>query len=71
MNDWNQIALVPAVRRLGLSRVGCWDELEMEFLPGLNVITEVGSACGKSTILRSILQALRPMAGFNLPVDAI
>jgi len=30
--------------------------MEMAFLPGLNVITEIGSACGKSTILRSILQ---------------
>ena len=68
MNDWNQIALVPAVRRLGLSRVGCWDKMEMAFLPGLNVITEIGSACGKSTILRSILQALWPTAGFSWPL---
>ena len=68
MHDWNPIELAPAVRRLGLSRVGCWDELEMEFLPGLNVITEIGSARGKSTILRSILQALRPMGGFLYPL---
>lgn len=68
MHDWNPIELVPAVRRLGLSRVGCWDEMEMEFLPGLNVITEVGSAWGKSTILRSILQALSPMGGFLCPL---
>ena len=68
MNEWNPIALIPAVRRLGLYRVGCWDELEMEFLPGLNVVTEIGSARGKSTVLRSILQALRPSAGFNWPL---
>ena len=68
MNEWNPIALIPAVRRLGLYRVGCWDELEMEFLPGLNVVTEIGSARGKSTVLRSILQALRPSAGFNRPL---
>jgi hypothetical protein len=68
MHDWNPIELVPAVRRLGLSRVGCGDELELEFLPGLNVITEIGSARGKSTILRSILQALRPMGGFLCPL---
>jgi len=68
MHDWNPIELVPAIRRLGLSRVGCWEELEMEFLPGLNVITEIGSARGKSTILRSILQALRPVAGFLYPL---
>jgi len=65
MHDWNPIELVPAVRRLGLSRVGCWDNLEMEFLPGLNVITEVGSARGKSTILRSILETIRPTVGFH------
>jgi hypothetical protein len=65
MHDWNPIGLAPAVRRLGLSRVGCWDELEMEFLPGLNVITEIGSACGKSTILRSILETIRPTVGFH------
>lgn len=68
MHDWNPIELVPAVRRLGLFRVGCWGELEMVFLPGLNVITEVGSHWGKSTILRSILQALRPMGGFLYPL---
>jgi hypothetical protein len=68
MHDWNPIELAPAVRRLGLSRVGCWEELEMEFLPGLNVITEIDSACGKSTILMSILQVLRPMGGFLYPL---
>jgi hypothetical protein len=68
MHDWNPIELVPAVRRLGLFRVGCWGELEMEFLPGLNVITEVGADWGKSTILRSILQALRPAGGFLYPL---
>jgi len=68
MHDWNPIDLVPAVRRLGLSHIGCWDDLELAFLPGLNVITEIGSARGKSTILRSILQALRPVAGFLYPL---
>jgi hypothetical protein len=65
MHDWNPIELVPAIGRLGLSRVGCWEELDMEFLPGLNVITEIGSACGKSTILRSILETIRPTVGFH------
>jgi hypothetical protein len=68
MHDWSPIELVPAVRRLGLSHIGCWDDLELAFLPGLYVITEIGSARGKSTILRSILQALRPVAGFLYPL---
>ena len=68
MSDWNPIALVPAIRRLTLCRVGCWEALEMEFLPGLNVITELGSARGKSTVLRSIREATGPAPGRRFPL---
>lgn len=53
------IEIVPALKRLELSHVGCWEDLKMEFIPNLNIITEEGSAWGKTTIFRAILQSLR------------
>ena len=49
-------------------RVGCWDALDMEFLPGLNIITDDCSGSGKSTIFRAIIQALHPtgLKGFQV-----
>jgi energy-coupling factor transporter ATP-binding protein EcfA2 len=54
------IQLVPAIKRLSLTRVGCWNQLILDFIPSLNIITGMGG-CGKSTILRSILQAVHPL----------
>lgn len=50
---------VPALRWIRLERIGCWKELDMEFLPGLNIITG-DNGLGKTTILRAIVRALHP-----------
>lgn len=54
------IEIVPAIKRLNLRQVGCWEHLELDFLPGLNIIAEEVSAVGKSTIFRAILYSLNP-----------
>jgi GTPase involved in cell partitioning and DNA repair len=54
------IQIVPAIKRLSLTRVGCWNNLILDFIPSLNIITGMGG-CGKSTILRSIIQAVHPL----------
>lgn len=54
------IKIVPAIKRFKLRQVGCWEHLDLEFLPGLNIITEESSAWGKDTIFRAILHALNP-----------
>jgi len=56
------IELIPAVKRLELRNVGCWESLDIEFLPGLNIITEEGTALGKTTIFKAILHSLTPMS---------
>lgn len=54
------IQIAPAIKRLSLTTVGCWSNLVLDFNPSLNIIT--GRGCvGKSTILRSILHAVRPL----------
>jgi hypothetical protein len=55
MNPLIQIS--PPIKKLQLKSIGCWDDLTLEFIPGLNIITENGSAVGKSTILRSMVPA--------------
>ena len=62
------IEIVPAIRRLRLARVGCWQEMTLEFLSGLNIITEEGSAWGKTTILRAILQSFLPSIKHKYPL---
>jgi len=54
------IQVVPAIKRLSLTRVGCWSNLVIDFTPGLNIITG-DCGCGKSTILRAMLQAVHPL----------
>jgi energy-coupling factor transporter ATP-binding protein EcfA2 len=54
------IQIAPAIKRLTLTRVGCWNNLILDFDNSLNIITGKGG-CGKSTILRSILQAVHPL----------
>ena len=55
------IEIVPAIKRIEMTHVGCWNELTMEFLPGLNIITEDYPGSGKSTILWAIVRALQPL----------
>ncbi len=54
------IQIVPAIKRLSLTNVGCWSNLVVDFTPGLNIITG-DCGCGKSTILRAILQGVHPL----------
>ena len=62
------IEILPPLKRIRLMRVGCWDALDMEFLPGLNIITDDSHGSGKSTIFRAIIQALHPtgLKGFQV-----
>jgi len=53
------IQIVPAIKRMSLANVGCWQELNIDFIPTLNIITG-SDICGKSTILRSILHFVKP-----------
>lgn len=62
----NLIEIVPAIKRLELRQVGCWERLDLEFLPGLNIITEEGSAVGKTTIFKAILHSLIPTSPMEL-----
>lgn len=63
------IAIVPALKNLELQHVGCWDDLKLEFIPGLNIITEEGSTWGKTTIFKAILQSLIPMSQLAHPLS--
>ena len=62
----NPIEIVPAIKRLELRQVGCWEHLDLEFLPGLNIITEEGSAVGKTTIFKAILHSIIPTMPLEL-----
>jgi hypothetical protein len=63
------IEIVPAIKRVELRHVGCWQDLKLEFIPGLNIITEEGSAWGKTTIFEAILQSLIPTSQFTNPLS--
>jgi energy-coupling factor transporter ATP-binding protein EcfA2 len=65
----NPIEIIPALKRVRLKRVGCWDELAMEFIPGLNIITDDSRGSGKSTIFRAIKTALHPSEPLNYPLS--
>lgn len=41
----------------------------MEFLPGLNIITDDDRGSGKSTILRAVVQAIHPSARMEYPAS--
>lgn len=64
----NPIEVVPAIKRLELIRVGCWEELSLNFLPSLNLITETDATLGKTTILRAILQFVFPSSQYEHPL---
>ncbi len=61
------IQIVPAIKRLSLTNVGYWSNLAVDFTPGLNIITG-DCGCGKSTILRAILQAIHPLHPDRCPL---
>ena len=63
------IEILPALKRIRLMRVGCWDALDMEFLPGLNIITDDSHGSGKSTIFRAIIQAIHPTGLKSFPLS--
>lgn len=69
MSITRSIEIVPAIRRVKLLHVGCWEQLDLEFVPGLNIITEESSAWGKTTIFRAILQALLPSTQREYPLS--
>ncbi len=54
--------VVPTVARLELENVGPWRRAELEFAPGLNIITTEPGGAGVTTILRAIMQAVCPLA---------
>ena len=54
------IQIVPRIRSLELENVGCWESLRLEFVPGINIITEENNGLGKTTILSSIMSQVRP-----------
>jgi hypothetical protein len=54
------IQIVPAIKRLSLTCIGCWDHLILDFSPFLNIITGMGG-CGKSIILQYILQGVHSL----------
>ena len=54
------IQIIPRIRSLELEAVGCWESLRLEFVPGINIITEEDGGLGKSTILSSIMSQVRP-----------
>lgn len=62
------IEIVPALRRVELLHVGYWEQLNLEFIPGLNIITGE-SACGKTTIFRAIFQALLSSTRIEHPLS--
>lgn len=63
------IEIVPAIKRIELKHVGCWENLCMEFIPGLNIITDDDRGLGKSTILRAIFKALYPLTPMRYSVS--
>lgn len=66
MND--EVFIVPAIKRLVLTNVGCWKHLEANFGPRVNVVTEGSYPVGKTTILQAIKAA--SLADFSNPYCA-
>lgn len=64
------ILIVPAIKRIELKNVGCWEKLSMKLIPGLNIITGQ-SGSGKSTILRSIFRAFNPLTPMSYPLSLL
>jgi hypothetical protein len=69
MSLTRSIEIVSALRRVELLHVGCWEQLNLEFVPGLNIITEESPAWGKTTIFRAILQALLSSTRMEHPLS--
>ncbi len=63
----NGMERVPEVRRLRLRNVETWRDLDMEFIPGLNIITDEGRrGSDKSEILRAVFQAFKEPAYWGM-----
>ena len=60
------IQIIPRIRSLELEAVGCWESLRLEFIPGVNIITEENNGLGKTTILSSIMSQVRPHSDMGL-----
>jgi len=60
------IEIVPAIRSIEVEHVGCWTSLRLEFIPGLNIITEEAGGLGKSTILWAIVRAIHPSSDLGI-----
>jgi len=67
-NMTKTIEIVPALKRVHLKHIGCWNSLCMEFQPALNIITDDGTGLGRSTIFRAILQAVHPSPRPRFPL---
>jgi hypothetical protein len=64
------IQLVPAIKKITLSHGGYAKDVEMEFIPSLNIITGPGFVWGESIILRSILRTVFPSSFYPCPLSA-
>lgn len=64
------IQLVPAVKKISLSHGGYAKDVEMEFIPSLNIITGPRFVWGESVILRSILRTIFPSSFYPCPLSA-
>lgn len=60
------IQIIPKIKTLTLANVGCWESLRLEFIPGVNIITEEDGGLGKSTILSAIMSQVRPRNDMGL-----
>ena len=63
---YTPIQIIPKIQSLELENVGCWKSLRLEFVPGVNIITEEDGGLGKSTILSSIMSQVRPRNDMGL-----
>ena len=60
------IQIIPKIQSLELEAIGCWESLRLEFIPGVNIITEEDGGLGKSTILSAIMSQIRPQNDMGL-----
>ena len=60
------IQIIPKIESLDLENVGCWESLHMDFVRGVNIITEERGGLGKTTILSSIMSEVSPSNDMGL-----
>ncbi len=64
------LQLVPAIKKMVLRCGGYNKDVDMEFLPSLNIITGPVIVLGESMILRSILRTIFPSSFYPCPLSA-